>query len=138
MVINSFRVSLPGYQGNLQAAISHTSAVSSWERFGVEMILTFVVVFTYFVSTNSQRKLFGNSATMIGAAYSACNFVSVSFYLEFDLNCTNVLRVEIQVETFSCSTSQNDEEHKCKNMKKEASLKLFLYHFEHSKKKQKE
>lgn len=75
----SFRVSLPGYQGNLQAAISHTSAVSSWERFGVEMILTFVVVFTYFVSTNSQRKLFGNSAAMIGAAYSACNFVSVSF-----------------------------------------------------------
>ena len=96
LLINYFRVSLPGYQGNLQAAISHTSAVSSCERFGVEMILTFVVVFTYFVSTNSHRKLFGNSAAMIGAAYSACNFVSVSFlvflclHLKFDLNCTNV------------------------------------------------
>jgi Major intrinsic protein len=53
--------------------------VSSWERLGVEMILTFVVVFTYFVSTNTPRKIFGNSAAMIGAAYSACNFVSVSF-----------------------------------------------------------
>ncbi|KAL7040605.1 hypothetical protein ACKWTF_000455 [Chironomus riparius] len=74
-----YGVSLPGYQGNLQAAISHSSAVSSWERFGVEMILTFVVVFTYFVSTNSQRKLFNNSAAMIGAAYSACNFVSMPY-----------------------------------------------------------
>jgi Ni,Fe-hydrogenase I cytochrome b subunit len=71
-------VSLPGYQGNLQASISHSQSISSWERLGVEIILTFVVVFTYFVSTNTHRKVFGNSAAMIGAAYSACNFVSVS------------------------------------------------------------
>nr|BAQ25605.1 big brain transcript variant B [Belgica antarctica] len=43
------------------------------------MILTFVVVFTYFVSTNTHRKVFGNSAAMIGAAYSACNFVSMPY-----------------------------------------------------------
>jgi glycerol uptake facilitator-like aquaporin len=105
MLINSnlflHRVSLPGYQGNLQAAISHTSAVSSWERFGVEMVLTFVVVFTYFVSTNSQRKLFGNSAAMIGAAYSACNFVSVSIAQKCSLNRNSGRK------SASCSTSQN-------------------------------
>lgn len=76
---SKFSVSLPGYQGNLQAALSHTHTIGTWERLGVEMVLTFVVVFTYFVSTNTHRKIFGNAAMMIGAAYSACNFVSVSW-----------------------------------------------------------
>lgn len=67
------------------------------------MILTFVVVFTYFVSTNTPRKLFGNSAAMIGAAYSACNFVSVSFtfILASGIHVT-LLQVENSVhETFA-------------------------------------
>lgn len=74
-------VTVPGYQGNLQSAISHSAALAAWERFGVEFILTFVVVLCYFVSTDAIRKFMGNSSFAIGAAYSACCFVSVSLTL---------------------------------------------------------
>ncbi|EAT43849.1 AAEL004741-PA [Aedes aegypti] len=74
-----YGVTVPGYQGNLQAAVSHTSALAAWERFGVEFILTFVVVLSYLISTNSYKKYFGSSAIAIGAAYSACSFVSMPY-----------------------------------------------------------
>jgi hypothetical protein len=65
--------------GNLYNSIQ-TSSSQTWDqRLGVEVVLTFVIVFTYFVSTNSHRRIFGNSAVMIGAAYSACTLVYVSF-----------------------------------------------------------
>lgn len=73
-----YSVTVPGYQGNLQAAIAHTSNLAAWERFGVETILTFIVVLAYFMSTDSYKSYFGVSALSIGAAYSACSFVSVS------------------------------------------------------------
>lgn len=73
-----YRVTVPGYQGNLQAAVSHSATLAAWERFGVELILTFVVVLAYFMSTHSYKSYFGSSALAIGAAYSACSFVSVS------------------------------------------------------------
>lgn len=75
------RVTVPGYQGNLTSIISNTSSIPSWERFAVEFILTFVVVLTYFVSTDSSYRHFGSSSLTIGAAYSACSFVSVSIFL---------------------------------------------------------
>lgn len=79
---STFSVTVPGYQGNLQAAISHSASLAAWERFGVEFSLTFVVVLTYFVSTDSMKRFMGNSATTVGSAYSACSFVSVSrFYM---------------------------------------------------------
>lgn len=78
LLLSIFRVSLPGYESNLQAPISHSTMVKPWERFGVELVLTFVVVFAYFVSTGSYRKFLGSSAAMIGAAYGCCTFVSVS------------------------------------------------------------
>ncbi|XP_017860350.1 PREDICTED: neurogenic protein big brain isoform X2 [Drosophila arizonae] len=74
-----YGVTVPGYQGNLQAAISHSAALAAWERFGVEFILTFVVVLCYFVSTDAIKKFMGNSAFAIGAAYSACCFVSMPY-----------------------------------------------------------
>lgn len=75
-------MTVPGYQGNLQAAVSHTSTLAAWERFGVEFILTFVVVLSYLISTNSYKKYFGSSAIAIGAAYSACSFVSVRIFFK--------------------------------------------------------
>lgn len=75
-------MTVPGYQGNLQAAVSHTSTLAAWERFGVEFILTFVVVLSYLISTNSYKKYFGSSAIAIGAAYSACSFVSVRIFFQ--------------------------------------------------------
>lgn len=74
-------VTVPGYQGNLQAAIAHTSTLASWERFGVEMTLTFIVVLAYFMSTDSYKSYFGVSSLSVGAAYSACSFVSVSILI---------------------------------------------------------
>lgn len=73
-----YSVTVPGYQGNLQAAIAHTSNLPSWERFGIEMVLTFVVVLAYLMATDSHKTYFGVSALSIGAAYCACSFVSVS------------------------------------------------------------
>uniref|UniRef100_A0A182PYX1 Aquaporin n=1 Tax=Anopheles epiroticus TaxID=199890 RepID=A0A182PYX1_9DIPT len=74
-----YGVTVPGYQGNLQAAVSHSAQLAPWERFGVEFILTFIVVLAYLISTCSFKKYFGSSAIVIGAAYSACSFVSMPY-----------------------------------------------------------
>ncbi|XP_018792524.1 PREDICTED: neurogenic protein big brain [Bactrocera latifrons] len=74
-----YGVTVPGYQGNLQAAISHSASLAAWERFGVEFSLTFVVVLTYFVSTDSMKRFMGSSAITVGSAYSACSFVSMPY-----------------------------------------------------------
>lgn len=77
-------VTVPGYQGNLQAAVAHTSNLAAWERFGVEMVLTFIVVLAYFMSTDTYKSYFGVSSLSIGAAYGACSFVSVSKKRKFN------------------------------------------------------
>uniref|UniRef100_A0A182NZ12 Aquaporin n=1 Tax=Anopheles dirus TaxID=7168 RepID=A0A182NZ12_9DIPT len=74
-----YGVTVPGYQGNLQAAVSHSAQLAPWERFGVEFILTFIVVLAYLISTCSFKKYFGSAAIAIGAAYSACSFVSMPY-----------------------------------------------------------
>ncbi|GJQ66964.1 bib [Trypoxylus dichotomus] len=74
-----YGVSLPSHKANLAAAIAHTNSVAAWERFGVEFILTFVVVLTYFVSMDTYRKWTSTGNVTIGAAYSACTFVSMPY-----------------------------------------------------------
>ncbi|XP_066152864.1 neurogenic protein big brain [Euwallacea fornicatus] len=74
-----YGVTVPGYhssQENLSSAIGHPSNIfTSWERFGIEFTLTFLVVFSYFMSMDSYRKYVGTSAITIGATYCACSFV---------------------------------------------------------------
>ncbi|XP_069704193.1 neurogenic protein big brain-like isoform X2 [Periplaneta americana] len=73
-----YGVTTPGYMGNLSATVSHLPVhLNAWERFGVEFILTFIVVFTYFVSMDTYRKWLGSSALTIGSAYLACTLVSM-------------------------------------------------------------
>ncbi|XP_067621987.1 neurogenic protein big brain isoform X2 [Eurosta solidaginis] len=74
-----YGVTVPGYQGNLQAAISHSASLAAWERFGVEFSLTFIVVLTYFVSTDPLKRFVSNSAVSVGSSYSACSFVSMPY-----------------------------------------------------------
>lgn len=74
-------MTIPGYQGNLQAAVSHSASLDAWKRFGVELVLTFIVVLSYLVSTDSYKKHLGSASLSVGAAYCACSFVSVSFFL---------------------------------------------------------
>lgn len=77
---------MPGYQGNLQAGMVQPAAMASWERFGVEFILTFIVVLTHCVSAERPRIAFGatsSPALAIGAVYGACTLVSVSIVFIF-------------------------------------------------------
>lgn len=80
-----FSVTIPGYQGNLQAAVSHSASLDAWKRFGVELVLTFIVVLSYLVSTDSYKKHLGSASLSVGAAYCACSFVSVSFFYILNL-----------------------------------------------------
>uniref|UniRef100_A0A336M7F0 CSON010643 protein n=1 Tax=Culicoides sonorensis TaxID=179676 RepID=A0A336M7F0_CULSO len=74
-----YSVTVPGYQGNLQAAVTHSASLAAWERFGVELILTFIIVLTYFVATMGHNKIYGSPSLVIGAAYAACSFVSMPY-----------------------------------------------------------
>ncbi|XP_072401935.1 neurogenic protein big brain [Diabrotica undecimpunctata] len=74
-----YGVTIPGYQGNLSAAVVHSAGIAPWERFGIEFMLTFIVVFSYFISMDSYRKWTGTSSLTIGATYSACSFVSMPY-----------------------------------------------------------
>lgn len=80
MVINDifeiffdFRVTTPAPHPMIPAA-----TIGSWERFGVELVLTFIVVFTY--CTANDKKFFVNGSVVIGASYAACSLVAVSFF----------------------------------------------------------
>ena len=68
------RVTVPKRQDIPMFTVSVTDA--PWEKFGIEFILTFVVVFSYFVSMDSHSKWMGKSALTMGATYSACTFIS--------------------------------------------------------------
>ncbi|KAK6618093.1 hypothetical protein RUM44_002535 [Polyplax serrata] len=52
-----------------------SSGLGPWERFGVELILTFIVVFTHF--SNLERKLLNNGSMVIGVAYAACTLAGM-------------------------------------------------------------
>ncbi|XP_046992079.1 neurogenic protein big brain-like isoform X1 [Schistocerca americana] len=60
----------------LSTLVSLPPHFTAWEGFGVEFILTFVVVFTYCVSMDSYRRWLGGSSVSIGMAYLACSLVS--------------------------------------------------------------
>ncbi|CAG9816867.1 unnamed protein product [Phaedon cochleariae] len=74
-----YGVTIPGYQGNLSAVIEHSADIAPWKRFGIEFILTFIVVFAYFISMDTYRKWTGTSSLTVGSTYSACSFASMPY-----------------------------------------------------------
>nr|AMZ04828.1 big brain [Cimex lectularius] len=75
-----YGVTLPGRQSTLSATVAQLPVhLSPWERFGLELILTFVVVFTYFVTMDNHRKWLGGTSLSIGSAYLAASIVSMPF-----------------------------------------------------------
>ncbi|KAH1030035.1 neurogenic protein big brain [Dendroctonus ponderosae] len=78
-----YGVTVPGYHGyqeNLSSAVGHPSNIfTSWERFGIELTLTFLVVFSYLISMDTYRKYIGTSAITIGATYCACSLVFMPY-----------------------------------------------------------
>nr|CAD7571964.1 unnamed protein product [Timema californicum] len=69
------RVTAPTSQGIL--GVTAATTLYGWEQFGVELLLTFIVVLTYLVCMDSYRQWLGSSALLIGAAYLACTLVMV-------------------------------------------------------------
>ncbi|XP_039294816.1 neurogenic protein big brain [Nilaparvata lugens] len=75
-----YGVTVPGRQGSLSVTVLQLPPhLTPWERFGLELILTFVVVFTYFVAMDSQRRWTGTAGLTVGAAYLAASLVSMPF-----------------------------------------------------------
>lgn len=71
-----FGVSIPGHQGSLGSTTVHTG-LTPWQGFGIELVLTFIVVFAVFACLDSQRKIPGGSALSIGAAYLTCSLAGL-------------------------------------------------------------
>ncbi|XP_050314081.1 neurogenic protein big brain isoform X2 [Anthonomus grandis grandis] len=69
-----------GYQENLSSAIGHPSNIfTSVERFGIELTLTFMVVFSYFIAMDTYRKWNGSGALTVGFTYCACSLVFMPY-----------------------------------------------------------
>lgn len=74
-----FRVAVPGFQGNATAATALPARnIAPWERFGLEMVLSIVVILSYMINMDTYRKYLGSAALNIGAAYCCCTLVMVS------------------------------------------------------------
>lgn len=77
-----FSVTVPTRQTSLTVTVAQLPPhLSPWERFGLELILTYIVVFTYFVSMDSHRRWLGTSGLTVGAAYLAATLVSVRYFV---------------------------------------------------------
>ncbi|CAG2107542.1 unnamed protein product [Medioppia subpectinata] len=68
------RVSVTGHQGMgpLGISVAHDQ-LNSWQIFGVEFVLTFLVVFTIFATLDPNRKSLGSDSLSIGIAYLVCS-----------------------------------------------------------------
>ncbi|RWS08328.1 neurogenic protein big brain-like protein, partial [Dinothrombium tinctorium] len=67
-------VSVPGHQGALGISLAHDQ-LGSWQIFGVEFVLTFLVVFTIFATLD--HKSFGSDSLSVGIAYLVCSLSGV-------------------------------------------------------------
>lgn len=65
--------------GPLGITIGHDS-LNVWQLVTVELLLTFVVVFTTYATMDSNRKSFGSDALSIGIAYLITSLTGVSFF----------------------------------------------------------
>ncbi|XP_060515785.1 neurogenic protein big brain [Cylas formicarius] len=71
-----YGITAPRFQENILPSVE---LFDSLPRFGLEFILTFTVVFSYFMSMDTYRKWMGSSSIIIGITYSACTFIFIPF-----------------------------------------------------------
>ena len=74
-----FRATSSGYGGDL-GATTLSRLISPWQGFALELLLSFVVVFSVFASMNPYKRSLGSPAVAIGLAYLACSLVGVSLH----------------------------------------------------------
>lgn len=69
---------MPGYAGGLSASLPGGGSVTgaAWERLGAELVLSALVAAAYFAAM--ERRWTGAAPALLGAAYCAASFVSVS------------------------------------------------------------
>lgn len=70
---------MPGYAGSLSASLPLPSGGAAWERLGAELVLSGLVAAAYFAAM--ERRWSGAAPALLGAAYCAATFVSVSIKL---------------------------------------------------------
>ncbi|RWS27067.1 neurogenic protein big brain-like protein [Leptotrombidium deliense] len=72
MIVNTYiylrLVSIPGHQGALGISKPH-DVLGPWQIFGVEFVLTFLVVFTIFATLDANKRSMGSDSLSIGIAY---------------------------------------------------------------------
>lgn len=74
------------YQGTLGATIPHPD-IGHQQAFGVEFLITFVLVFTVFASIDSKRNdLRGSAPLTIGLSVTVCHLWAVSYFCYYDIN----------------------------------------------------
>lgn len=71
-----YGVTIPGHLGALGICEVYSS-LGPWQAFGVEFVLTFVVVFTVFATLDPNRKSLGSDSLAIGIAYLACSITGI-------------------------------------------------------------
>lgn len=74
-IVVSCSVSVPGYAGSLSSALPSGGA-AAWERLGAEMVLSALVASAYFAAM--ELRWTGSAPLLLGTAYCAASFVSVS------------------------------------------------------------
>ncbi|XP_022246649.1 neurogenic protein big brain-like [Limulus polyphemus] len=71
-----YGVTIPGYQETLGCTLVH-SDLGAWQAFGIEFVLTFVIVFTVFATMDPNRRTLGSNAVAIGIAYLTASLIGL-------------------------------------------------------------
>ncbi|XP_013782923.2 neurogenic protein big brain-like, partial [Limulus polyphemus] len=69
-------VTIPGHQGTLGSTLVHPD-LGPWQAFGIEFVLTFVVVFTVFATLDPNRRSLGSDALAVGIGYLATSLPGI-------------------------------------------------------------
>ena len=73
-----YSVSISGHQGALGISMPHES-LGAGQVFGLEFVLTFLIIFTIFATFENNRRLLSNDSLSIGLAYTVGSLAGVSW-----------------------------------------------------------
>ncbi|XP_076326076.1 aquaporin AQPAe.a-like [Tachypleus tridentatus] len=71
-----YGVTIPGHQETLGCTLVH-DYLGAWQAFGIEFVLTFVIVFTVFATVDPNRRMLGSDAVAIGIAYLTVSLIGL-------------------------------------------------------------
>ena len=77
------------------------AAVSSGQCFGIELLITFILVWTVLASVDSNRKFSGSGALAIGLSIAMCHLWAVSL-IQFEFSCNWCVFVYVVLKRCQC------------------------------------